>query len=261
MARRRAMTTAHASEVKVAGHRNEDDFASLIGGQVNLGSHTDKKDVIDQQHRSHSVKAGTWWQIFLYGRERLRTNTIFQGLGQVANVMIACLDAYPPTYADYLRDKAAAKRRLQPEMRNLLAELQQPAIFRAFLDKALFDGGNADYLTVFPGPAAAPAQGKTFHMFHKDDVVPAFAATVTLRNSKARKPSEMDDQKVTFWSNLHKKNIGEIEDRHDGPGHYKEMKFRLNARGVFEILTDRIAGRSQPRPQVFAYGRAARLFK
>ena len=217
MARRRAMTTAHASQVKVAGHRNEDDFAALIGGEVNLGSHTDKKDVIDQQHRSHSVKAGTWWQIFLYGRERLRTNTIFQGLGQVANVMIACLDAYPPTYADYLRDKAAAKRRLQPEMRNLLAELQQPAIFRAFLDKALFDGGNADYLTVFPGPAAAPAQGKTFHMFHKDDVVPTFADAVTLRNSKARNPSQMDDQKVTFRSNLHKKNIGEIEDRHDGP--------------------------------------------
>ena len=116
--------------------------------------------MIDQQHRSHSVKAGTWWRIFLYGRERLRTNTIFQGLGQVANGMIACLDACPPTHADYLRDKAAAKRRLQPEMRNLLAELQQPAIFRAFLNKALFDGGNAGYLTVFLGPAAAPAQGK-----------------------------------------------------------------------------------------------------
>ena len=133
--------------------------------------------------------------------------------------------------------------------------------YAKFLDKALFDGGNADYLTVFPGPAAAPAQGKMFHVFHKDDVVPTFAGAVTLRNSKARKPSEMDDQKVTFWSNLHKKNIGEIEDRHDGPVHYKEMKFRLNARGVFEILTDRIAGSSQPRPQVFAYGRAARLFK
>lgn len=71
----------------------------------------------------------------------------------------------------------------------------------------------------------------------------------------------MDDQKVTFWSNLHKKNIGEIEDRHDGPVHYKEMKFRLNAEGVFEILTNRITTSSQPRPQVFAYGRAARLFR
>ena len=258
---RRAMTTTHASQVKLAGHRNEYDFAALIGGQVNLGSHTDKKDVIDQQHRSHSVKAGTWWQVFLYGRERLRTNTIFQGLGQVANIMIACLDAYPPTYADYLRDKPAAKRRLQPEMRNLLAELQKKVIFRAFLNKALFDGGNADYLTVFPGPAAAPAHQKVFHVFHKDDVVQELTSVVTLRNSKARKASETDDQKVIFWSSLHKKNIGEIEDRHDGPVHYKEMKFRLNAKGVFEILTNQIAGKSQPRPRVFAYGRAARLFR
>ena len=30
------MTTAHASEVKVAGHRNEYDFAALIGGQASL---------------------------------------------------------------------------------------------------------------------------------------------------------------------------------------------------------------------------------
>jgi len=59
------MATTHASEVKVAGHRNERGFASLIGGQVNLGARADKKDVIDGQHRSHSVKAGTWWQIFL----------------------------------------------------------------------------------------------------------------------------------------------------------------------------------------------------
>ncbi len=255
------MTTEHASEVKRAGHWNEDDFAALIGGQVNRGSHTDKKDVIDQQDRSHSVKAGTWWQVFLYGRERLRTNTIFQGLGQVANIMIACLDAYPPTYADYLRDKPAAKRRLQPEMRNLLAELRKPVIFRAFLDKALFDGGNAEYLTVFPGPAAAPAHQKVFHVFHKADVVQTLTNAVTLRNSKARKASETDDQKVTFWSSLQGKTIGEIEDRHDGPVHYKEMKFRLNAKGVFEILTNQIAGKSQPRPRVFAYGRAARLFK
>ena len=138
--------------------------------------------------------------------------------------MIACLDAYPPTYADYLRDKPAAKRRLQPEMQSLLAELRKPVIFRAFLNKALFDGGNADYLTVFPGPAAAPAHQKVFHVFHKDDVVQALTSVVTLRNSKARKASETDDQKVTFWSSLRKKNIGEIEDRHDGPVHYKEMK-------------------------------------
>lgn len=46
------MTSKQASRVKLSGHQNEQDFATLIGGSVNLGSHTDKKDVIDAQHRS-----------------------------------------------------------------------------------------------------------------------------------------------------------------------------------------------------------------
>ena len=259
--RRRAMTTEHAREVKVSGHRNEDDFASLIGGEVNLGSHTDKKDVIDRQHRSHSVKAGTWWQIFLYGRERLRTNTIFQGLGQVANIMVDCIDAYPADRDDYVSDPIAAKERLQPHMRRLLAELQQPNIFRAFLDKALFDGGNADYLSIFLGRANTDIEEKVFHIFHKDEVVNALAADVELRNSKARNRNQMDDQKVTFRSRLHNKVIGEIEDRHDSRGHYKQMKFRLNARSVFDILEHHIEGARQLDSQVIAYGRAARLFR
>ncbi len=255
------MTSDHAGEVKIAGHLNEYDFADLIGGEVNLGTHTDKKDVIDGQHRSHSVKAGTWWQVFLYGRDRLETNTIFQGLGEVANIMIARIDAYPSSYADYQRDKTEAKRKLQPRMRRLLAELEKPNIFSAFLDKPLFDGGNAEYLSIFLGPAKTDKKNKTFHVFHKDAVVAALAADVTLRNSKARNAKQMDDQKVTFRSALHRKNIGEIEDRHDSKGHYREMKFRLNARLVFEILTNGITDTKLARPQVITYGRAARLFK
>lgn len=260
MPRRRAMCPEQAREVKTAGHRNEDDFAALIGG-VNVGSRTDKEDVIDEQGRHHSVKAGTWWQIFLYSRERLRTNTIFQGLGGVADIMIACIDAYPESRSEYLRDKMAAKRRLQPEMRRLLAELQQPGIFRAFLDKALFDGGNAEYLSVFIGPANTPVTDKHFHVFHKNEVVAALTADVTLRNSKARRADEMDDQKVTFRSAHHGRNIGEIEDRHDSDKHYREMKFRLNARSVFEILTEHISDTALVRPQVTTHGEAVRLFR
>lgn len=261
MPRRRAMSSEHASEVKVSGHRNEADFASLIGGAVNLGSHTDKKDVIDAQHRSHSVKAGTWWQIFLYGRERLRTNTIFQGLGDVANIMIDCIDAYPLDRADYLQNRTEAKRRLQPHMRRLLAELQKPNIFNAFLDKALFDAGNADYLSIWLGKANAAVEDKTFHVFHKNEVVAALATDVTLRNSKANHAGQMDDQKVTFYSSLHSRNIGEIEDRHDSDTHYREMKFRLNAKSVFDVLTDAMPDATQVYPQVIAHGRATRLLR
>lgn len=258
---RKAMSSKQASEVKTSGHRNEYDFAKLIGGEVNLGSHADKKDVVDSQHGTHSVKAGTWWQIFLYGRDRLETNTIFQGIGEVANIMIECIDAYPLTFLEYLDDKESAKRRLQPEMRRLLEELEKPKIFSAFLNKALFDGGNADYLSLFLGKASTPIGDKIFHIFHKDDVVKALADDIELRNSKARHQGQMDDQKVTFYSRLKKKVIGEIEDRHDSGNHYRQMKFRLNAQNVFDILASSISPTQQARPQVITHGRAVRLFK
>lgn len=261
MPRRRAMSSAHASDVKRSGHRNEEDFAFLIGGQVNLGSHIDKKDVIDAQHRFHSVKAGTWWQIFLYGRERLRTNTIFQGLGNLADTMINCLDAYPDTYEDYLNDKETAKLNLQPHMRQLRDELDNPRLFRAFLEKSLFDGGNADYLSLTIGAANRNRADKIFHVFHKSDVVETLAQDIEIRNSKKRRAGQWDDQKVTFWSRHHGRNIGELEDRHDSRTHYREMKFRLNAASVFEILESAVPNSSQVAPQVSVYGNAIRMFR
>ncbi len=261
MPRRRAMSSEHASDVKVSGHRNEEDFAFLIGGEINQGSHIDKKDVIDAQHRFHSVKAGTWWQVFLYGRERLRTNTIFQGLGNLADIMIACLDAYPETYENYLNDKATAKLKLQPQMRRLRDELDNPRLFRAFLEKSLFDGGNADYLSITLGAANRPRSDKVFHIFHKSDVVEALAQDVMLKNSQKRRAGQWDDQKVTFWSRHHRRNIGELEDRHDSRIHYKEMKFRLNAESVFRILNSATPTHNQVAPQVTVYGNAIRMFR
>ena len=255
------MSSAHASEVKRSGHRNEEDFAYLIGGEVNLGSHTDKKDVIDAQHRSHSVKAGTWWQIFLYGRERLRTNTIFQGLGSLADTLIACLDAYPATYQDYLDDKETAKLNLQPHMRQLRDELDNLRLFRAFLEKSLFDGGNADYLSVTLGAANRERSDKIFCIFHRTDVVEALAQDIEIRNSKKRRAGQWDDQKVVFWSRHHRRNIGELEDRHDSRIHYKEMKFRLHAASVFAILESAAPNSIQAMPQVSVYGNAIRMFR
>lgn len=261
MPRRRAMTSAHASDVKVSGHRNEDDFAFLIGGQVNLGSHLDKKDVIDSQHRSHSVKAGTWWQIFLYGRERLATNTILRGLGELSDILVNCVDAYPISYEDYQRDKQPAKLRLQEPMRRLQAELSNPRLFMAFLDKSLFDGGNADYLSFTLGPANRSRKDKKFHVFSKNDVVDALADDIEVLNSRARRADQMDAQKVTFRSRRYQRNIGEVEDRHDSPVHYREMKFRLKAKDVYGILESAISHRSEVSRQLVVYGNAVGKFR
>lgn len=259
--RRRAMSSDQASDVKTSGHRNERDFAYLIGGELNRVSPVDKTDVIDAQGRAHSVKAGNWCQVFLYGRERLVTNTAFQELGQVGNLMVACLDSYPATYEDYIADKDAAKVSLQPNMRRLCAELTLPGIFPAFLEKALFDIGDADYLSIFPGPARANRAAKVFHIFDKSDVVAALAADIKVQNSKQRGRGQMDDQKVTFRSNHHQRNVGELEDRHDSPLHYRQMKFRLNVSDTYRILSESIAPREQIAAQLATYGRAVERFR
>ena len=256
MPRRRAMSSSHASDVKVSGHRNEQDFAILIGGQVNLGAHSDKKDVIDAQHRSHSVKAGTWWQIFLYGRDRLATNTILQGLGSLSDILVACVDAFPLKFDEYLRDKRVAKTRLQVPMRQLQQELTNARLFRAFLEKSLFDGGNADYLSYTLGAANRSLSDKEFHLFHKDDVVSSLAEDIQVQNSKARNRNQMNDQKVIFRSRQVGRNIGELEDRHDSSSHYRQMKFRLNAGDVNRILQSSVARREMVSAQLAAYGKA-----
>lgn len=261
MGKKRAMSSAHASRVKTSGHLNEEHFAALIGGSVNKGSHTDKKDVIDKQHRSHSVKAGAYWQVFLYGLKRLRENTIFQGLGNVASIMIDCITSYPEDYGSYLNNKQASKLRLQKPMQRLLKELQKPKVLASFFDKALFDGGRADFLSLYPGPANAAKRSKTFHVFHKDDVVAALMASVSLRNSKARRSGQMDDQKVVFDSKHHGRSMGEIEDRHDSIGHYRQMKCRFKSSIVFDILKSEIEGEKEPYPRVFTYGQARRLLR
>lgn len=96
MAKTRGMTSEAASAKKLRGHRLEQRFAEMIGGRVNRGSQQAKKDILDQNDRTHSVKSGKYWQIFLYRRSRLESNTIFQGL-QLSELMIECLDVFPKT--------------------------------------------------------------------------------------------------------------------------------------------------------------------
>ena len=235
--KRRAMTSAQASSVKRSGHANERDFAKLIGGKV-VGKKTDKKDVEDRQGNNHSVKGGEWWQVFLYGRDRFVTNTEFQGMGNVAELMIACLDAFPETRSDYELDRVNTKHRLQEPMRELCAEIRKPCIFPELLSKGIFNNDEVSYLSILT-PCLSnklSLNEKRFHIFSQDTVVGILASQLEIRNSKARtgRAGEMDDQKVIF--RYGHKNVGEIEVRTDSIKHYREMKWRFQACGVFPML-------------------------
>lgn len=259
---KRAMTSSQAREVKVQGHVNERQFAALIGGHVNKGSHTDKKDVLDQNDGTHSVKAGEWWQIFLYGRDRIATNTMFQALGDTGEILLECIDSFPENYDDYLANKDAAKQAVRPHMKNLLAELQKPKIGRAFFEKALFDGGNADYLSVYPYPGRARdlLEKKSFHIFHKDDVVQALMGDISFANSQARRKGQVSEQKVVLKSSLLGRQIGEIEIRTDRKDHYRRVKFRLNSEAMTQILKDSLPPAAKPSGKIYTYGKAVQPF-
>ena len=251
MAKKRAMDPETAREKKLRGHKVEHEFAGLIRGQINAGSQTDKKDVIDQQHCWHSVKSGKYWQIFLYRRSRLETNTIFQGMGKIAPLMIACLDAFPDSRSDYLNSKSKYKIALQSPMKNLATELREPYMLSAFLAKALFNGGEVNYLSV-------KTMDSVFHVFHQSDVVSTLTYHLDITNSAARHNGQFDAQKTLLKYN--NKNIGEIEVRNDSAQHYREIKCRFVAERIFALLQKKIQSRQNKTDKLIAYGKAIRKF-
>ena len=98
------MTPEVASGKKLQGHTNEEIFSDFISGTV-VGGKTEKTDVVDSEGRRYSVKGGEYWQVFLYTRDRLVQNTGFHDIGNIGNLMIDCLDAFPDDRDDYLADK------------------------------------------------------------------------------------------------------------------------------------------------------------
>ena len=244
------MSSERASAKKRAGHKLEENFAKLMNGEVNAGAQTDKKDVIDKQHRTHSVKGGTWWQIFLYSKFRLETNTIFQGIGNLAPLMIACIDAFPKERKEYLSDKHRYKTGLQQPMRALAKELQDDNIRQAFFSKALFNAGEVNYLSVWR------RTNRSFNIFYSEDVVDILTAHLQITNSKARNVSQYDDQKVLFKL---AKNAGEIEIRTDSDVHYRQIKCRFNAALITDLLIDNCE-RKELNKSLPVYGKAIKSF-
>ena len=257
------MSTAVASRKKTTGHKNERSFAALIGGDVERLPHTGKTDVRDKHGSTYSVKGGTWWQIFLYRRSRFETNTFFTGdtIGRVPELMVACIDAFPEGYGVYRADRERYKLRLQAPMRRLRDELVKPRLLRAFLEKALFNGGEVDYFVILPKELTnEPDARKKFHVFARADVIRVLGNALEVTNSRAQsgRADQFDAQKVLF--RYHRKNCGEFEIRTDSDRHYREAKFRVNGPTILRILTHAMKSQVKIGDQIIAYGNAAEAF-
>ena len=251
------MSSEVASQKKISGHLVEEEFAKLIGGQVNKGSKQAKKDVIDKQHNFHSVKSGSWWQIFLYSKTHWEKNTVFKGLGKISKLMIECLDAFPAKRSEYTKNKSKYKVLLAKPMQKLLKELKKPRIMPAFLSKAIFNDGEVEFLTI-------KRKDNSFHVFSRNDVINTLCKNFILANSLARRPGQHDAQKVLFKLQNSKGtpvNTGEIEVRSESDVHYVRMKCRFNAGKIFNLLSTEIGGKKKYKRRVYVYGSAAKKLK
>ena len=93
-----------ASNYKKQGHKDEEEFASLINGKVISGSQ--KVDVIGPNGTSYSCKGGAKnWQILLYSESNFNDSE-WSDLGTLFK---ECLDCFPSDYSIYAQDKKAAK--------------------------------------------------------------------------------------------------------------------------------------------------------
>ena len=246
----RASSPEQARDVRQQGHANARAFALAIGMQGDYRNDPQaKKDVIDPSGDSHSLKSGKKkWQIFLYGRGRFENDDGFQALNGVGELLIHCIDTFPPEFDDYRRNPNPSKQRLRTPMRELKDRFQRKALLRAFLMKSIFNGGEVNYLTVL--------HEDQYHVFLNSDVVRLMgdAFEVTNSGSQGDNPPE---QKVLFRHNG--RNVGELEMRNDGLRHYQQVRFNMDIpRAVALLLT--IEPSQAFNEQVMVYGAAIRRF-
>lgn len=248
---KRAMSSEQASKVKLKGHAREKEFANLIGlDDEYKHDKKAKKDVIDFNGDGHSVKSGEWWQIFLYSANRIKSDYGFLAMNGMGELILECLNAFPEKREDYEKDKNFYKNKLKIPMQALCDKLQNKNRLKAFLSKAIFNGGEVQFLTVF-------AADDLIYIFYFEDVVDILANFLTVENSKARQSGQFDKQKVLFKYGV---NVGEIEARNDSITHYREIKFRFNAAKITNLLKEKIKNYDKFNEKIYRYGKAIKKF-
>ncbi len=257
MNKKRAMSTEQARQVRESGHLDAKSFARLIGMDNDYQNGAiDKKDVIDQNGDTHSLKSGDKrWQIFLYSQKRFNEDMIYKVMGGVGdgigNLILACLNCFPDTYEEYLTDKLKYKTALKSKMISLCGKLQENDVFAAFLLKSIFNCGEVNYLTI--------KNDDQYHVFLSTDVIDVLVNNLQKETSKARSNDQMHYQKVIFINN--KTNVGTIEIRHDSKAHYKQVVFSLDKNPIFALLKTKIEQKEEWSTNVVVYGKAINKFK
>jgi hypothetical protein len=253
MPKKKAMTSEKASFVKKRGNADAGEFAEVLGiGKEFKSDPTAKKDVIDSEGYSYSVKSGEKkWQIFLYGKTRFLTNFTFKSMNGLSEIFLECIESFPESRGDYLKDKRRYKENLKEPMRKLCQKLQDKRLLAGFIDKSMFNSGEVNFLVV--------KDKEKFYVFWGRDAVNTLTENFRVENSKARISSQLDDQKVVF--KFSGKTIGEIEIRNDSDIHYREVKFWLGKNQTLNLLKLKISPKRKVKEKLILYGTAINKLK
>lgn len=247
------MSSERASFVKLQGHRDAVEFAQLIGLKADYSNDLQaKKDVIDLSGDSYSVKSGEKkWQIFLYGRRRFEDDYAFQAMNGIGQLLLNCINSFPDHFNEYKENKMIYKEKLKEPMTELKNRLQEKRRLAAFINKAMFNGGEVNYLSI--------KDGSKFHVFSSVDVVRILAENLTVENSYAKTEKQVDRQKVIFKK---QKTFGEIEMRNDSEKHYRQVKFWFDKKLVTNLLIDFFENEDKRKfgDNIVVYGRAIKKF-
>lgn len=248
MAKKKAMTSEKASYVKRIGHADSREFAECLGvGKEFKSDPRAKKDVIDSEGYSYSVKSGEKkWQIFLYGKTRFQTDYSFRGMNGLGELFLQCIESFPDSRNDYLKNKVVYKIKLQKPMIILCQKLKEKRLLATFINASIFNSGEVDFLVI--------KQGGIFHVFWNRDVVEVLVNNYEVENSKARAKNQVDSQKVVF--KVSGKTHGEIEMRNDSDIHYREVKFWLDKNLTINLLESEIKKVKDLNDRIFLYGKA-----
>jgi len=180
---------------------------------------------------------------------------MFQILNGFGELIINCLNVFPEKRDNYLLNKDQCKKNLGFAINKLTEKLRDRNKIAGFLQQAIFNGNEVDYLTI-------KDENNKYHVFSKIDVINILKNNFTVSNSIARTKLQYDDQKTLFkYKNI---NYGEIEVRNDSNVHYREIKFHLNGKKITNLLKEKL---EKPKIiikndfQIFIYFSAIKKFK
>jgi hypothetical protein len=247
--KKKAMSSEKASVVKKAGHTNETEFASLIGGQVIPGQ--GKADVVKNGINFSLKKICKRIQVALYSRNSKH----WAESSPSAMMCKDILGIYPASFDDYKSNKDHFKSILREKMVAFKDHLSDPANLKEYLGLVFTNSGEVQNIVM--------KDGTSQYIFDAEEAIDTIVKTAQVVNSKARKAGDTPEQKalITIPKGKGYRNLLELEIRNSSNGHYAEFLCVCNRDQLFELLKTSIVEETIFKDNLVVRGKAIQDFE